>query len=243
VTIVEFSDFQCPYCGRVETTLQRLSKDYGNDIAIFYRHNPLPFHPRAMPAALASEAAGAQGKFWEMHDKLYANQQALGPDDLETFARELGLNVAAFRASVAAERGRDRIQVDMDLAAKFGARGTPSFFINGRSFTGAQPIEGFKRVIDDEIKKADAKLAAGTPRVQLYAELTQDGLDKKDPPKPAGDPGAPDPDTRYRAEIKGAPVRGGREALVTIVEWGDLPVSLLRARRRDAGGAHGGLRR
>jgi len=225
VSIVEFSDFQCPYCGRVETTLQRLSKDYGNDVAIFYRHNPLPFHPSAMPAALASEAARAQGKFWEMHDKLYANQQTLGPDNLETFARELGLDVSAFKASLAAERGRDRIQVDMDLAAKFGARGTPTFFINGRSFIGAQPIEGFKRVIDDEIKKADAKLATGTPRGQLYAALTKDGLDKKDLPKPATDPGAPDapdPDTRYRAEIKGAPVRGGRDALVTIVEWGDF---------------------
>jgi protein-disulfide isomerase len=222
VTIVEFSDFQCPYCGRVETTLQQLLKDYGNDVAIFYRHNPLPFHDNAMPAALASEAARAQGKFWEMHDKLYANQQTLGPDNLQTFAQELGLDPAAFKASMASQRAKDRISADMDLAVKLGARGTPTFFINGRSFAGAQPIEGFKRVIDDEIKKADAKLAAGTPRPQLYAALTKDGLDKKDLPKPAGDPSAPDPDTRYRAEIKGAPVRGGRDALVTIVEWGDF---------------------
>jgi protein-disulfide isomerase len=222
VTIVEFSDFQCPYCARVETTLQQLLKDYGNDLAIFYRHNPLPFHDNAMPAALASEAALAQGKFWEMHDMLYANQQTLGPENLQTFAQELGLDPAAFKAALASERGKDRIQADMDLAVKLGARGTPTFFINGRSFTGAQPIEGFKRVIDDELKKADAKLAAGTPRPQLYAALTKDGLDKKDLPKPAADPSAPDPAARYRAEIKGAPVRGGREALVTIVEWGDF---------------------
>jgi protein-disulfide isomerase len=222
VTIVEFSDFQCPYCGRVETTLQELLKDYGNDVAIVYRHNPLPFHANAMAAALACEAARAQGRFWEMHDKLYANQQTLGPDNLQAFAQGLGLNMAAFKAALASERDRDRIQADMDLAVRFGARGTPTFFINGRTFLGAQPIEGFKKVIDEEIKKADAELAAGTPRARLYAALTKDGLDKKDLPKPGRDPNAPDPDTRYRADIKGAPVRGGRDALVTIVEWGDF---------------------
>jgi protein-disulfide isomerase len=222
VTIIEFTDFQCPFCGRVNVTLEQLRKDYGNDVALIFRHNPLPFHANAMPAALAAEAARAQGKFWEMHDKLFANQTSLDRPDLEKYAQEVGLDLAAFKQSIDAGKGRDRIQRDMDEAVKFDAIGTPNFFINGRNFRGAQPIEGFKKVINDEIKKADAKLAAGTPRGQLYAALTKDGLDKKVPPPPVPEKGAPDPNARYRAEIKGAPMKGAKDAPVTIVEWADF---------------------
>jgi protein-disulfide isomerase len=221
VTIVEFSDFQCPFCARVNVTLHQLLKDYGADVELLYRHNPLPFHENAMSAALAAEAARAQGKFWEMHDKLFANQTSLDRPSLETFAKDIGLDVEAFKQALDSDggKGRDRVRRDMEDAAKFGAVGTPSFFINGRSFTGNQPVEGFKKVINDEINKADGKLVTGTPRAQLYAELTKDGLDKKVAPPVAG---APDPAVRYRAEIKGAPCKGAKDAPVTIVEWGDF---------------------
>ncbi len=222
VTIIEFSDFQCPFCGRVNGTLDQLLKDYGRDVELVFRHNPLPFHPNAMPAALAAEAARAQGRFWQMHDKIFANQTGLERPDLERYAREIGLDLPAFEQSIDAGKGRDRIQRDMDEAVRFGARGTPNFFINGRNFTGAQPIEGFKKVINDEIKKADAKLAAGTPRAELYAALTKDGLEKKELPPPAPEKGAPDPNVRYRAEIKGAPMKGAKDAPVTVVEWADF---------------------
>jgi len=220
VTIVEFSDFQCPFCSRVNGTLAQLEKDYGDDISISFRHNPLPFHNNAMPAALASEAAREQGKFWEMHDKLFGNQAALDRPALDKYAQEIGLNMAKFKASMDGEKGKPRIKKDLDDAANFGARGTPNFFINGRNFRGAQPLDSFKEVINDEIKKADAKVAAGTPRVKLYASFIDKGLDKAAAPPPT--PGQPDDKTRFKADVKGAPIKGAKDALVTIVQFSDF---------------------
>jgi len=222
VTIVEFSDFQCPFCSRVTGTLTQLEKDYGNDISITFRHNPLPFHNNAMPAAEAAEAARAQGKFWEMHDKMFANQQNLDRPTLDKLAGEVGLNMAKYKDAMDKEAGKARIKSDMDDAVKFGARGTPNFFINGRNLRGAQPVESFKGVIDEEIKKADAKLAGGTPRGQLYASFIKDGLDKAAAPKPEQRPGEADPNTRFRADIKDAPIKGSKDALVTIVQYSDF---------------------
>jgi protein-disulfide isomerase len=223
VTIIEFSDFQCPFCSRVVPTMTSLLKDYGNDVSVTFRHNPLPFHNNAMPAALAAEAAREQGKFWEMHDKLFAGQQNLDRPSLEKFAQEIGLNMPKFKEALDKEKGKERIKKDMDDAAKFGARGTPNFFINGRNFRGAQPLEAFKGVVDEEIKKADAKIAAGTPRGQVYAALTATGLDKAAaPPPPPPQAGEPDANARYRAEVKGAPIKGAKDAPVTIVQWSDF---------------------
>src|SRR5450432_4013515 len=222
VTIVEFSDFQCPFCSRVTGTLTQLEKDYGNDVSISFRHNPLSFHNNAMPAAIASEAARAQGKFWEMHDKLFANQQNLDRPTLDKLAGEVGLNMSKYKEAMDKEAGKDRIKRDQDDATKFGARGTPNFFINGRNLRGAQPLEAFKGVIDEEIKKADAKLASGTPRGQLYAALIKDGLDKAAAPAPQQRPGEPDATTRFRADLKDAPIKGAKDALVTIVQFSDF---------------------
>jgi protein-disulfide isomerase len=221
VTIVEFSDFQCPYCSRVNATLETLVKDYGNDVSLSFRHNPLPFHNNAMPAALASEAAREQGKFWQMHDKMFANQQNLDRPTLDKLAQEAGLNMAKYKEAMDKEKGKERIKRDMDDAAKFGARGTPNFFINGRNFRGAQPLEAFKGVIDEELKKADAKIAGGTPRGQVYAALIKDGLDKAAAPAPQARPGEPDASTRFHADVKGAPIKGAKDALVTIVQFSD----------------------
>jgi protein-disulfide isomerase len=222
VTIIEFSDFQCPFCSRVNGTLEQLEKDYGNDISISFRHNPLPFHNNAMPAALVAEEARAEGKFWPMHDKLFANQQNLDRPTLEKLAGEVGLNMGKVKAALDNEKGKERIKKDMDDAANFGARGTPNFFINGRNLRGAQPIDQFKSVIDEEIKKADAKLAAGTPRGQLYASFIKDGLDKAAAPAPQQRPGEPDANTRFAADVKGAPIKGAKDALVTIVQYSDF---------------------
>jgi protein-disulfide isomerase len=222
VTIIEFSDFQCPFCSRVTGTLTQLEKDYGDDISISFRHNPLPFHNNAMPAAEAAEAARAQGKFWEMHDKMFANQQNLDRPTLDKLAGEVGLNMAKYKDAMDKEAGKARIKQDMDDATKFGARGTPNFFINGRNLRGAQPIDSFKSVIDEEIKKADAKVAAGTPRGQLYASFIKDGLEKAAAPAPQQRPGEPDQTTRFRADVKGAPIKGAKDALVTIVQFSDF---------------------
>jgi len=221
VTIVEFSEFQCPFCGRVAPTLAQLEKDYGDDIEVAFKHNPLPFHNNAMIASIAAEAARDQGKFWEMHDKLFANQQNLDRPNLEKYAQELGLNMTKFKAALDSEKNKDRIKKDMDDAANFGARGTPNFFINGRNFRGAQPLDSFKAVIDDEIKKADDKIKSGTPRSRLYAELTKDGQTKAAAPTPQQRPGEADQGTVYKADVKGAPIKGAKDALVTIVQFSD----------------------
>src|SRR4029079_2009348 len=162
------------------------------------------------------------GKFWEMHDKLFANQQSLDRPALEKYASEIGLDMNKFKAARDKEKNKERIKKDLDDAAKFGARGTPNFFINGRNFRGAQPLEAFKAVVDEELKKADAKIASGTPRGQVYAALTEAGLDKAAaPPPPPPGRGEPDANTRFRAEIKGAPVEGAKDAEVTILQISD----------------------
>ena len=220
VTLIEFGDFQCPFSTRVHPTLDALLKTYGPDLALVFRHNPLPFHQNAVPAALAAEAARQQGKFWEMHDKLYAHNTELDRASLDRYAAELGLDAARFKADLDGGAGTDRLARDTDDARRFGLTGTPSFFINGRSLNGAQPIEAFKQTIDEEIRKADALLAAGIPRGELYAAFTKTGLDKKPDPPPA----RPDPDAnvRIRVDVAGAPVRGPADAPITIVEWSDF---------------------
>jgi protein-disulfide isomerase len=221
VTIIEFSDFQCPFCSRVNGTLDQLMKDYGNDIQIAFRHLPLPFHNNAMISAMAAEAAHEQGKFWQMHDKMFANQQNLDRPNLEKYAQEIGLDMGKFKAVLDSEKYKARIKRDMDDAEKYGARGTPNFFINGRNLRGAQPIDSFKAAVDEEIKKADEKLKSGVSRANLYAELTKNGLDKAAAPAPQRNPGEPDTATAYKAEVGSAPIRGPKDAPVTIVIWSD----------------------
>src|SRR5262249_46781453 len=132
VTIIEYSDFQCPFCSRVEETLKRIEKDYGDKVRLVWKDNPLPFHQNAMPAAEAGRAAAEQGKFWQMHDMMFQNQQKLTKEDLEGYAQQVGLNVAKYKSAIESHKHEKAIKDDMAEAAKFGARGTPSFFINGR---------------------------------------------------------------------------------------------------------------
>jgi protein-disulfide isomerase len=134
-------------------------KKYPNDLRILFKHNALPFHNRAMPAAIATMAAHAQGKFWEYHDKLFANQKALDDASLEKYAKEIGLNVAKFKKSLADPKIKANIQKDMDLAGKVNARGTPNSFINGRNLRGAVPYEQFEALVKEELAKAKTKCA------------------------------------------------------------------------------------
>jgi len=219
ITIIEFSEFECPFCSRVTPTIQQLFKDYEGKIRVVFKHNPLPFHPHAMPASEAAFAAGAQGKFWEMHDKLFANQKALERANLETYAQEIGLDMAKFKADLDGGKFKEQIKKDQELGAKFGARGTPTFFINGRTLRGAQPIEGFKKTIDEELAKVE-KL--GVPADQVYAELTKAGLgEAPKPPPPAPKPGTPDPKAVYKVDLGKSPMKGSKDAAVTIVIWSD----------------------
>ncbi len=152
VVIVEFSEFQCPYCSRVNPTLDQVKEEYGDKVAFVFRDFPLPMHKEAGKAAEASHCAQEQGKFWEMHDVLFDNQRALQVDKLKGYATELGLDQAKFDECL--DSGRYAANVDADKAAgeKVGVSGTPAFFINGQFLNGARPFESFKEVIDAELK-------------------------------------------------------------------------------------------
>jgi len=156
VTIVEFSDVQCPFCSRAAKTLKDLRKLYGDQVRIVYKHHPLSFHKRARPAHMAMIAAGKQGKFLQFREKAFANQRQLTDENFKRWAAELGLRSKRFERD-RKSKGLDKtIQRDMELARSLGLRGTPSFVINGRSLRGAQPLARFRKVIDEEIAKAKA---------------------------------------------------------------------------------------
>jgi protein-disulfide isomerase len=220
VTIVEWSDFECPFCGRVLPTLERLKQDYAKDVRVIFRHQPLSFHPNAKLAAEASMAAHEQGKFWQYHDKLFANQKALDRASLERYAQELGLDMGKFKSALDQGRFRAKVEADMAAGSAVGATGTPTFFINGREFVGAQPFERFKAVIDEEIAKADKLIAAGTKPEALYAKLLEEGA-KNVPAAPAA-PGAPPEAAVQNVEVGKAPVRGPKNAPITVIAFSDF---------------------
>jgi len=158
VTIVEFSDFQCPFCARGQPTIAYLLDKYGDELRVVYKHNPLPFHAQAMPAAVATVCAHAQGKFWPMHDTIFARPALIRDEDLERHARDLQLDMRRWTMCVAGGAARARVEEDMAVAARFGARGTPTFFINGHFVSGAQPADVFSSIIDAELEKSRASV-------------------------------------------------------------------------------------
>ena len=219
VTIVAWSDFQCPFCSRVVPTIKQIEDTYGDNVKIVFRNQPLPFHNNAKGAAEASMAANEQGKFWQMHDKMFANQQALDRASLERYAQEIGLDVGKFKAALDSGKFTKRVEEDSAAGMAVGANGTPTFFINGREFVGAQPFEAFKNMIDEEIKKADAMLAKGIKQQDLYAEFQKEA-GKAPPPGAAPAPEAAKVVTDLM--ITGAPTKGPKNAPVTIVAFSDF---------------------
>ena len=131
-----------------------------------------------MPAALAAEAAGRQGKFWEMHDKLFENQKAMTDENFIAWAGELGLDVEKFKKDMADPAVKKMIQGQQAQGMTLGARGTPAFFVNGRFLSGAQPVAAFKRLIDEEMKKVDKLLASGVPKAKVYEKTIEKGKTK-----------------------------------------------------------------
>jgi len=154
VTIVEFSDFQCPFCARVDPTVKQLQDVYKDNVQIVWKHYPLTsIHRNAMAAALAAEAAHSQGKFWQFHDKLFASQSNLSPDQMTQYAKELGLDTAKFEADLTSPEIRKHVTDDMSEANRLGVTGTPVFFVNGHFLSGAQPLAGFAKVINSELQR------------------------------------------------------------------------------------------
>jgi protein-disulfide isomerase len=152
ITLVEFSDYQCPYCRRWhDEVYEPLLAAYPGKIKFVYRHLPLTsIHPDAFPAAEAAMCAGEQDAYWQFHEKLFGNE-SLGRNNFVEYARDLGLDVQAFEACVDERKYQEQVQADVDFAVDLGIRSTPTFFINGLAIVGAQPLDVFKQVIDKEL--------------------------------------------------------------------------------------------
>jgi len=153
VTIIEFSDYECPFCQRAEQEVQKILNEYGDKVRFVYRDFPLPIHAHARLASEAAHCANAQGKFWEYHAKLFANRD-LTREKLQTLAGEVGLDRAKFDACLDKQEFKAAIDQDVADGASVGVTGTPTFFINGRLLSGAQPYEKLKEVIDEELARA-----------------------------------------------------------------------------------------
>ncbi|MBK9516272.1 MAG: thioredoxin domain-containing protein [Anaeromyxobacter sp.] len=225
LTVVVFSDFQCPFCSRVEPTLKELEQAFPGQVRVVWKHQPLGFHPNARPAALAAEAAREQGKFWPMHDKMFAAQQELSPAAYERWAREIGLDLPRFKASVAASRGEPRVAEDQALAQQVGANGTPTMFFNCRQVVGALPIAMMRPVAEEELKKVEALLAKGARRGPALHGLACDANLAAAPaaPAPAAAVEAPAPGAPAKVDLRpDDPVKGNPRAPVTVVVFSDF---------------------
>lgn len=167
VTIVEFGDFQCPYCREAENTLRQVLAQHSGDTRLVFREMPIPeLHPNAMVAAEAGVCADEQGKFWPMHDAMYADQSQLDLPGLKATASRLGLDSARLEACMKAPATAARIDADVQAASKLGVGGTPYFFINGRPLNGSVPPERFESIIREELARQAGAVADARSRAQ-----------------------------------------------------------------------------
>lgn len=160
VTIVEFSDFKCPFCSRAQPTLKQLLERYRGKVKLVYRDYPLEaIHPEARRAAEAARCAQDQEKFWQYHDLLFSHFPQVGLEDLRQYAKQAGLDAVKFEECLVGGAHRATVQRDIDEGKRLGVAGTPAFFINGRPLSGAQPLDAFIRVIEEELARAPIAIA------------------------------------------------------------------------------------
>ena len=227
VTIVEFSDFQCPFCARVGETLDELRRIYGPaQLRLVWKNYPLPFHNQARPAADAAMTVftlGGADAFWKFHDLVFANQHELSAENYLRWAKLAGVDVAKFETELSARRQAAKTDEDVALATRLGIRGTPVFRINGISLMGAQPIDAFKEIVDAQLVAAKVLAAGGTPKSQIYGVLSAKNAEaalaeeEKSP--------APEPEDTAIWPVpvgKSDPTRGPADALVTLVLFSDF---------------------
>ena len=183
VTIVEWSDFQCPFCAREAPVLAQIRAKYGADVRIIYRFYPVRVHPDAMIAAEAGAAAAAQGRFWAYHDQVFAHFGHLARDDLEGFARAAGLDLAEFRAALDSRRYHDEVLAEAASGEALGVDGTPTLFVNGRPVVGAASEPQLDRIVHAELDRVRRALDHGIARADIYALVMADatGEERADP--------------------------------------------------------------
>ncbi len=217
VTVINFSDFECPFSKRVFDAMNQLLKQHGNDIAYVYKHFPLAAHRQARRAAKAAIAANHQGKFPEMYRIIFENNQAINEENIFLWAEKIGLDRERFEKDFKGSDGDRLLQEDITAGNVFGVRGTPTLFINGRRFSGAN-LSQIERAIAEEIARGKKLQKQGVPDV--YAEITKNGRTRYTPPKR---PIPVIPKDIYSIELPAfAPMWGPREAPITIVFFGDI---------------------
>lgn len=219
VTLVEMTDYECPYCARAETTVQALRRSYGRDLRVFVTESPLPMHEHADEIAEFALIASEAGMFEQAHTALFADPRNHSEQDLNALGQKLGIG-AFMRSPASQARARKNLEKSQTLARSVHATGTPTFFVNGRVITGAQPIETFRSIIDEELAHVDELLASGVARKDVYEEILKEA--RKNPP-PAADVEPPEdtfvPDS---VGVGGIHVLGESRAPHTIVLFTDL---------------------
>jgi len=212
VTIIEFLDFQCPFCSRTEATIQRIMREYPGKVRLVFKQHPLiAIHPQAMLASEAALAAHDQGRYREMHEKLFTIARQLTRENILQAGRDIGLDMDKFTADLDSGKYRPTVESEIQQAVSVGATGTPAFFINGRYLNGARPFEQFKPIVEQEINGKRPEFVVGTNV-------------KRDEPPPASRPQRPaeDPNKIYEVDLAGAVSQGPENAPVTIVEFTDF---------------------
>jgi protein-disulfide isomerase len=230
VTIAIWSDFQCPFCSRVEPTLDQVKTTYGPDkVRLIWKNNPLPFHNNAKPAAEAAQgvfALAGNDAFWKWHDTAFKNQSALGTDSYVKWAQDAGVkDIATYKAGLDSHKWADKVDKDLNDGKAAGVQGTPAFFVNGVFINGAQPFDNFKKTIDQELAKAQAKIASGTAKNRIYVAMTKENKANAPaaaPDKKNDDSTKEDTTTVFKVPVGNSPVLGSPNALVTIIEFSDF---------------------
>jgi len=228
VTIVEISDFQCPFCSRATPTLARVQQEYGPDkVRIVWKNNPLPMHASARPAAEAGATVQALGgDFWKFNQLAFAHQQELTQENFQSWAVLAGVDADKFARAYLAKQYASKVDQDIALARRLGANSTPHFFVNGKSLVGARPFEQLKRLIDEQLGLGEALTKSGVPRGKVALELTRKnwrpGGEQNDRQREPSPPPREDT-TLWKVPVADDdPVRGSPAALVTIIEFSDF---------------------
>jgi protein-disulfide isomerase len=222
VTIIEFADYQCPYCEKALGPLEEVLADHEGDVRLVYKHFPLQMHPAAGPAARAAWAAQQQGKFWEMHRFLFEQKASLA--NLEAKARELGLDLGKLQADIASKEASEAVDDDFKAGGMVGVTGTPHFFVNGHRFKGALDESRWEDIIEAELEAA-REVEAQVGRAGVYDKLMEGALERAASDAAAAPPreGEPDPAVAYQVPTgDGRPALGPDDALVTVVVFSDF---------------------
>ena len=227
VTIVEFSDFQCPFCARAGETLDELRQVYGPaQLRLVWKNYPLPFHTNARAASEAAMtvfALGGADAFWRFHDLVFANQRELSVENYQRWAVMAGVDGAKFEAERSARQQVGKVDEDLALATRLGITGTPVFRINGIPLMGAQPIERFTEIVDAQLVAAKDLVASGTPSNQLYAALCARNAEAAPPVDEMAPSPEPEDTAIWPVPVgKSDPTRGPADALVTLVLFSDF---------------------